>query len=78
MEMFCVAVDLISFSLNFSKILEANRSALKTRDYAFQESYRDCQKWAQLLQSVQAACAMVKDLEQVDRRVWGGIVLTVT
>jgi hypothetical protein len=63
MDLLCVAFDLISFSLNLSKVPEANRSALKTRDYAFQESYRDCQKWVQLLQGVQSACAMVKDLE---------------
>jgi hypothetical protein len=63
MDLLCVAVDLTSFTLTLSKILESNRSALKTRDSAFQESYRDCQKWARLLQSVQSACAMVKDLE---------------
>jgi hypothetical protein len=77
MDPISISVGIASLISNISKQLEAYNCALKTRDHAFHELYRQCQKMAQVLQSIQSACAMAKDLELVDRRVLGTL-LTLT
>jgi hypothetical protein len=67
----CGIIGIASLCSNISKKLEAFFSSLKTRDHAFHELYRQCQEIAQVLQSIESACAMAKDLELVDRRVLG-------
>jgi hypothetical protein len=69
MDAFGISVGIASLISNIPKQLEACHCSLKTRDHAYQELYRQCQKMAQVLQSIQSACAMAKDLELVDRRV---------
>ena len=53
----------IALAANILQQLEACHFSLKTRDHAFHELYRQCQKMAQVLQSIQSACAIAKDLE---------------
>ena len=64
-------VGIASLSSNILKQLQACHCSLKTRDHAFHELYRQSQKMAQVLQSIQSACAMAKDLELVDCKVLG-------
>lgn len=71
MDLFSASVGIASLFSNISRQLEAYHCTLKSRDHAFHELYRQCQKMAQVLQSIQSACAMAKDLELVDRRVLG-------
>ena len=71
MDPFSISVGIASLFSNILKQLEACHCSLKTRDHAFHELYRQCQKMAQVLQSIQSGCAMTKDLELVDRRILG-------
>jgi hypothetical protein len=71
MDPFSLSVGIASLFSNILKQLEACHCSLRTRDHAFHELYRQSQKMAQVLQSIQSACAMAKDLELVDRKVLG-------
>jgi hypothetical protein len=68
MDALSASVGIASLCSKISK-LEAYHRTLETGDHAIHEFYRQCQKMAQVLQSIQSVCAMAKDLELVDCRV---------
>jgi hypothetical protein len=57
----CMSV--VGLSSNVLKLPEAYIHAAKQRNHEFQQLYQDFQNMAQILRSLQSACARAKDLE---------------